>query len=59
MPEVGEFEIRQPVTLSILAEGARRAVTHWLVFEVTMNVGWRSPDVACGGANTLAGAGGL
>lgn len=44
----GTFEIRQPVHLTISAEAARRAVTHWLVFEITMMLAGEEPALVIG-----------
>ena len=44
----GTFEIRQPVHLTISAETARRAVTHWLVFEITMMLSGEEPTLVIG-----------
>jgi len=46
--DVGVFEIRQPVNLTISAAAARRSVTHWLVFDVTMMLAGEEPPLVIG-----------
>lgn len=49
IPDRGTFEIRQPVTLEINAEQARKLVSRFLLMEVSTALAADAPDLVIGG----------
>ncbi|HHY54152.1 MAG TPA: hypothetical protein GYA08_01830 [Chloroflexi bacterium] len=48
IPETGDFEIRQRVTLAISAEQARRLVNRFLLMDVSTMLAAETPDLVIG-----------